>query len=248
VYDILFANSAARRRALGSTGPAGLGEFAADELVAEFNLSWQAAAEQIAFACSVAERLPRTFAALAAGPVHPVHVRIIEDETRFLAPQDAARADEVLAEAARSKSFGQLRYAAHRLVLRLDPESALRRKEQAKQDAHVRRFREDSGNAGMVARELPADEILASWQHVEQRALDLRTAGMPGTLQELRVQALPPVGASRPCARTAPPPRTAALPAGTRPRPGLRTRSPPARTASASAPRPAPGRGTTCTA
>ncbi len=27
------------------------------------------------------------------------------------------------------------------------------------------------------------------WQHVEQRALDLRAAGMPGTLQELRVKA-----------------------------------------------------------
>ena len=41
----------------------------------------------------------------------------------------------------------------------------------------------------MVARELPPDEVLASWQHVEQRALDLRAAGIPGTLQELRVQA-----------------------------------------------------------
>jgi hypothetical protein len=36
---------------------------------------------------------------------------------------------------------------------------------------------------------LPSDEVLASWQHVEQRALDLRAAGMPGTLQELRVRA-----------------------------------------------------------
>jgi hypothetical protein len=53
----------------------------------------------------------------------------------------------------------------------------------------VRRFREASGNAGMVARELPSDEVLASWQHVEQRALDLRAAGIPGTLQELRVRA-----------------------------------------------------------
>jgi hypothetical protein len=41
----------------------------------------------------------------------------------------------------------------------------------------------------MVARELPSDEVLASWQHVEQRALDLRAAGLPGSLQELRVRA-----------------------------------------------------------
>jgi hypothetical protein len=53
----------------------------------------------------------------------------------------------------------------------------------------VRQFREDSGNAGMIARELPGDEVLASWQHVEQRALGLRAAGLPGTLRELRVRA-----------------------------------------------------------
>ena len=41
----------------------------------------------------------------------------------------------------------------------------------------------------MIARELPPDEVLASWQHVEQRALDLRAAGVPGTLQELRMRA-----------------------------------------------------------
>ena len=147
-------------------------------------------AGQIEYACLVAVRLPRTFAALAAGRIHPVHVRIIEDETKYLKPADAARADEELAEAAASKSFGELRYAAHRLVLKLDPDVARRRKEeQAKRDAHVRRFREDSGNAGMVARELPPDEVLASWQHVEQRALDLRAAGLSGSLRELRIRA-----------------------------------------------------------
>ena len=118
-----------------------------------------------------------------------MHVRIIEDETRILSAKDAAKADAVLAEPPGSLTFGKLRSTAHRLVLELDPESAERRKETARQDAHVRRFREESGNAGMVARELPADEVLASWQHVEQRALDLRAADIPGTLQELRVQA-----------------------------------------------------------
>jgi hypothetical protein len=41
----------------------------------------------------------------------------------------------------------------------------------------------------MIAREMPSDEVLASWQHVEQRALDLRAAGVPGSLRELRAQA-----------------------------------------------------------
>jgi len=164
-------------------------EFAADELADELHLTWQSAAGHIAYACAVADRLPRTFAALADGCIHPVHARIIEDETSILSDQDAAQADEVLAEKAGSLTFGQLRSHAHRLILKLDPEAARKRKEDARQDAHVRRFREDSGNAGMVARELPPDEVLASWQHVEQWALDLRAAGLTGTLRELRVRA-----------------------------------------------------------
>jgi uncharacterized protein DUF222 len=179
-------------RELAARRPAGQNQAgaAADELALELCQSWQSVAGQIEYACLVATRLPRTFAALAAGRIHPVHVRIIEDETRYLKPADAARADEELAEAAASKSFGELRYAAHRLVLKLDPDLARRRKEeQAKREAHVRRFREDSGNAGMVARELPPDEVLASWQHVEQRALDLRAGGIPGSLRELRIRA-----------------------------------------------------------
>ena len=181
---------AARRTAApGSASRCGFREFAAEELAWDLNLTAQAAEDQMAYACSVADRLPRTFAALAAGQIHPVHVLIIDSQTAVLSPEDAAKADEVLAEAAQSKTFGQLRSAAHRLALKLDPDSARRHKEEATKDAHVRRFREDSGNAGMIARELPCDEVLASWQHVEQRALDLRAAGISGTLQELRVQA-----------------------------------------------------------
>jgi len=164
-------------------------QFAADELAAELHLTPLSAAGQMEYASQVAGRLPRTFAALAAGQVHPVHVRIIEDETRVLSDAGAAQADAVLAAAGPGMTFGQLRSAAHKLVLLLDPEAARKRKEAARAEAHVRRFREASGNAGMVARELPSDEVLASWQHVEQRALDLRAAGMPGTVQELRVRA-----------------------------------------------------------
>jgi hypothetical protein len=164
-------------------------KFAADELAAELHLTSLSAAEQMHYATTVSQRLPQTFAALGAGRIHPVHVRIIEDETRFLSDEDAAKADKILAESAPGMTFGEARSAAHKLVLQLDPEAAQKRKDAARGEAHVRQFREASGNAGMVARELPSDEVLASWQHVEQRALDLRAAGMPGTLQELRVRA-----------------------------------------------------------
>ena len=67
-------------------------EFAADELAAELHLTPLSTAQQMDYAGTVTRRLPRTFAALAAGRIHPVHLRIIEDETSILTDKDAALA------------------------------------------------------------------------------------------------------------------------------------------------------------
>ena len=164
-------------------------EFAADQLACELHLTSRSAAVQLDYA-------DRGGGAAAAVPgravrrlLHPVHLRIIEEETQILSPEDAATADAALAGTAGALTFGKLRSAAHRLVLELDPDAAARQKDAGRRNAYVQTFREPSGNAGMIARELPSDEVLASWQHVEQRALDLRAAGIPGTLEELRVRA-----------------------------------------------------------
>jgi Domain of unknown function (DUF222) len=164
-------------------------DFAADEIAAAFHLTWLSAAGEIAYAQAVVRRLPVTFAALAAGKLDAVHVKIIEDVTSVLSDEDAAMADEILAAMAGSKTYAELRRAATRLVLRLDPEAARKRKEKARREARVRSFREESGNAGISGREMPSVEVLASMQHVEDRARALRDAGMPGTWEELKVRA-----------------------------------------------------------
>jgi Domain of unknown function (DUF222) len=130
--------------------------FAADEVASAFNVTWLSAAGEIDYAGTVARRLPVTFATLAAGKLHPVHVKIIEEVTSILSDEDAAVADENLAEAAQSKTYGELRAAATKLVLKLDPEAVRKRKEKARQEAHVRSFREESGNAGITGREMPS--------------------------------------------------------------------------------------------
>jgi Domain of unknown function (DUF222) len=137
-------------------------EFAPDELAFELHLTPQSAKEQMGYASTVARRLPRSLAALAAGQIHPVHLRIIAEETSVLSDADAATADAVLAQTAPGQTFGEVRRTAHKLILKLDPDAARKRKEAARGQAHVRPFREQSGNAGMVARELPSDEVLAS--------------------------------------------------------------------------------------
>jgi len=164
-------------------------DFAADEVASAFNLTWLSAANEIEYARTVRRRLPVTFAALGAGRLHPVHVKIIEEVTSILSDEDAAVADEKLAAAAQSKTYGELRRAAARLVLTLDPEAVGKRKERARREARVRSFREESGNAGITGREMPSAEVLASMQHVEDRARALREAGVPGTWEELKVRA-----------------------------------------------------------
>ena len=84
--DLVGRDAEFAARHCGS-GPAD--EFAPVELGYELHLTPQSAAGQMDYASIVAGRLPKTFAALAAGQIHPVHVRIIEDETRFLSDQDA---------------------------------------------------------------------------------------------------------------------------------------------------------------
>jgi hypothetical protein len=164
-------------------------DFAADEIAAAFRLTWLSAAGEIEYAQTVARRLPVTFAALAAGKIDAVHVRIIEDATSILSDEDAAVADELLAAAAQAKTYAELRRAATRLVVRLDPDAVRKRKEKARREARVRSFREESGNAGISGREMPSVEVLASMQHVEERARALRDAGVPGTWEELKVRA-----------------------------------------------------------
>jgi hypothetical protein len=164
-------------------------DFAADEVAAAFGLTWLSAAREIDYACTVTQRLPATFAALGAGKLYPVHVKIIDEVTSILSDQDAAVADEKLAAAAQSRTYGELRRAAARLVVKLDPEAVRKRKEQARGQARVRAFREESGNAGITGREMPSTEVLASMQHVEDRARALRAAGVPGTWEELKVRA-----------------------------------------------------------
>ena len=178
-----------RRAAPGE--PSGVDRGAADEVGWKTRMSWLAAGGRMARACSASQRLPCTLAALRDGLIDPGYLTMITDLTSILNPEDAAEADRLLDTAAPHKTYGELRATAARLIMRLDPDAVRRRKEEAaKRDTQVRLFREDTGNAALSARELPATDALASWQHIQQRALDLRAAGVAGSLRELRVLAM----------------------------------------------------------
>ena len=76
-----------------------------------------------------------------------------------------------------------------RAILRVDPDAARQRREQAQRDAGVELWREDVGTAALCGFGLPPDEALAADQMISSRARELKAAGMAGTMDQLRVRA-----------------------------------------------------------
>src|ERR1700744_6263647 len=69
------------------------------------------------------------------------------------------------------------------------PDKARERREKAAKTARVERWSEDSGNAALMGRELPPDEVLAADQRISSRAGELKKAGLEGGMDELRARA-----------------------------------------------------------
>jgi hypothetical protein len=167
----------------------GFTPFAPDELVPELVVTASAAELKMGQARDAARRLPACFARLRDGLISEFQLKIITESTQGLSDADAAEADALLAAAAPGLTPGQLRAMCTKTVMMIDPQAARRRKERAAKDARITRFQEYSGNGALCGRELPAAETLASSQHIDACARALRTAGVPGTLQQLRVRA-----------------------------------------------------------
>ena len=103
------------------------------------------------------------------------------------------------------------------------PEKAKERRETAAKTARVERWAEDSGNAALMGRELPPDEVLAADQRITAWAQELRKAGLEGGMDELRARAFLDLVLgkdSRPRAPRDAPGRDGAPGAARRPRPG----------------------------
>src|SRR6202035_5933890 len=84
---------------------------------------------------------------------------------------------------------GGLRSALARAVMEVAPETARQRRQAAAKAARVERWAEDSGNAALMGRELPPDEVLACDQRICWWAGQLRTAALDGGMDELRARA-----------------------------------------------------------
>ena len=184
--DAQLADATARKVPRGCRD----GEFPDAELGIELVTSSRAAQDMMDMALDLPARLPRTWAALAAGLIDGYRARLIWKPTQHLSDTDAARADETLAGLAAGLRYDQLAGKATAVAMKLDPEAFKRGKDEARRDRQrVVAGREESGNAFLAGRELAVEDALASKAHIDALAVALRKGGLPGTLQQLRVLA-----------------------------------------------------------
>jgi hypothetical protein len=169
--------------------PAQLSEFIGDEVAAALTLTAQTAAAYLDVALDLATRLPETAKALRAGVIDYAKARLIAEATRILSDADARAVEARILPMAGRQTLGRLRAAVSRAVLAVDPEAAARRREEAQKDPRVRRWQEDAGTAALAGFGLPPADVLEADQRITTRALALRDAGLPGSLEELRARA-----------------------------------------------------------
>ncbi len=168
--------------------PAQLSEFLGDEVAAALTLTGRAADTRLSLSLDLEIRLPGTAQALNEGVVTNAKAQLIAEATRILSDDDARAVEARILSAAGRQTTGQLRAAVARAVLAVDPAAAERRREEGQKDPRVRRWQEDAGTAALAGYGLPPADVLAADQRITTRALALRDAGLPGSLEELRAR------------------------------------------------------------
>jgi Domain of unknown function (DUF222) len=164
------------------------GGFPGEELTIELVTTPVDAGHRIDDAIDLTTRLPRTLAGMAAGLIDEVRAGCIAMYTRSLSPADAARADEILAQAAPDLRVDQVSQRAAALERKLNPEAVKARKDRAKRcEQRVEARREASGNACLSGREMDTADVMASKAFIDALATRLRRGGLPGSLGALRV-------------------------------------------------------------
>src|SRR6202522_17104 len=177
------------------------GEHAAGELRNQLHVTLHVANDLLGLAYDLAAKLPRTSAALRDGIIDIEKAHTISLYCSPLTPAEAAAFEEILfgLEDLEEMTWGMVRDRVAQAVITVNPEAARKRREKAAKDKRVELVPEASGNCQLAGRELPAAAALAAIENVNARALELRRAGVPGGMDELRALAyLEKLGAVNP--------------------------------------------------
>src|SRR5690242_12800802 len=169
--------------------PAVVHEFTRDQLALTLGESRAAADWLLTVAWHLATRLTATLEVLRDGVITRSKAELIVRLTHYLSDDEAKAVEAKILGRAGQLTPGGLRSALARTVLEVAPKTARERRQTAARFARVERWAEDSGNAALMGRELPPDEVLACDQRICWWAGELKQAGLEGGMDELRARA-----------------------------------------------------------
>ena len=155
--------------------PDGWSKSLTREVALALAVSAQGADHMMWLAWDLQARLPGIGRLLADGTLNYGKAKAIDEELSLLTDREAEQAERLvlagLAEDGSPKSFTQVLKIAQQAAVTVNPEvTALRRKDAEQTRARVTRFREQSGAAALCGRDLPTDEALSAYAHVNARA------------------------------------------------------------------------------
>ena len=152
-------------------------EFTRAQLAFALGESRAAADWLLTVAWHLATRLGATLDVLRDGVITRGKAELIVRLTQYLSDDEAKAVEAKILGRAGQLTPGGRRSALARAVMEVAPGKARERREAAAKTARVERWAEDSGNAALMGRELPPDEVLAADQQISWRAGELKKAG-----------------------------------------------------------------------
>ena len=161
------------------------GEHVSAELAAALMLTGRSADALLCLARDLV-RLPRILQALREGRLDRARSAVFATELAHLDEFTAQTIAMALCLAAENMTTGQLRAELRRMILMVDPDAARRRAEKARGEARVEAWQESSGNGAISGRELPTAEMISADKRISAIARFLKSAGTPGSMDQIR--------------------------------------------------------------
>ncbi len=152
-------------------------EFLADELAAELGQSPRTASDRLARAWDIAHQVPDALDALTSGQLDYPRLLALHDVTQALSGGQRATVETQMLAGSRLKSPSQWRRKLHRMVARIDPDAAARRR----REAHAQRgvtVRPLEDGMGLLSATLTAQDAHAIFERIDRIAkADARADG-----------------------------------------------------------------------
>ncbi len=168
----------------------GISEFFPAELATVLNLGRGTASFRLGRALTWRDKLPATFAALAAGDLDERRASELADVLAHTTTEVAGQVETALLPEAPGLSVYKLRDRATELMLALDAAAADERRAEAAKAADVRLYPSPTDGRTVLAADLPTDEATECHDLVDQLAAMLKADGDDRPIGVLRAHVL----------------------------------------------------------